>query len=139
MTKYKDYAFTVKARKSEDQASENYLILFALWREKYNVQIPYAIPEKDKRGRLHYHGLVKIPSNLRYKDLIPCGHSCWFKRITEAHDYAAWRTYCEKDCRDILARDLRDKIFAKPQQETKCLSDCHFDYYHKTTRLDANN
>lgn len=94
---YRDFAFTIKARKREDCKSTNYLLIFDLWRRLFDVVIVYAISEKDKLGRLHYHGMIKLKVGIKYKQLIEKSMSCWFRQLINENDKVAWRQYCRKD------------------------------------------
>jgi hypothetical protein len=91
-------AFTIKARKNVDQTQTNYLIHLQLWRTLYGAQIKFAIPEKDKLGRLHYHGIVQLNKGIKYKDMMNKSFSIWLRKLEENADIEAWTHYCRKDC-----------------------------------------
>lgn len=84
------YAYTVKDNRSDDT---DYLEFFERI-EKKGCKALSKCPEKDSRGRLHYHGIIQIPKSCFRKTLVPQGLHMKLKKI---FDEEGWEHYIKKD------------------------------------------
>lgn len=84
------YAYTVKDNRTD---STDYIQFFENM-EKKGCQIVNRYGEKDSKGKLHYHGIVKIPTKIYRKALCLKGLHLKLKELT---DEEGWTTYIKKD------------------------------------------
>ncbi len=85
------YCFTIKKFGSVEDVDEiSYLPCWHLWHD-LDINIEYKYPEFDSKGKLHYHGLIKLPNNYYRKRLQLRGYSTYFKKCYDAKN---WLLYC---------------------------------------------
>lgn len=89
------FAFTVKIiRRGTTPTEDDYLPFFAKL-AKFQIEIEYKIPEFDKMGRLHYHGIIYLKKGFyRKKICVPGMHI----KLEEIYDKKGWEKYIHKDC-----------------------------------------
>jgi len=86
----KSYAYTVKDNRID---TTDYLPFFANMVD-HGCIIETKYPEKDKRGRLHFHGVVKIHDQCYRKSLCLKGLHL---KLVELKNPDRWEEYCKKD------------------------------------------
>lgn len=85
-----DYAYTVKDNRVD---CTDYKEFFETL-EACGCIVLSKHAERDKRGKLHYHGVVKIPKICYRKTLCLKGLHLILKRVYDSH---GWELYCKKD------------------------------------------
>jgi len=111
------WAFTVKKNsgKSAEVKVEDYDNIFNRW-IKFKITPEYKIGEKDKNGRLHYHGIVHLPKGFYRKKLTakdPTG-SDYHLKLVELTDRKGWLKYIHKD---IEFKHLEDRALEMEDTE----------------------
>lgn len=108
------FAYTIKARKRAMCNQLVYTTLFAQWRLE-GCKITVCSEEYDKIGRLHYHGIVVIPSEVRYSALCPKREFTYhfFPILTETNR-RLWFDYCHKDI-DLITQVPPRHDFSPPK------------------------
>lgn len=87
------FAYTVKDNRVD---STDYIPFFDNMEKKGCIVVcKYA--EKDSKGKLHYHGIVKIPANCYRKSLCLKGLSM---KLVNLFNEEGWLEYCKKDQHD---------------------------------------
>jgi len=68
---------------------------------KYNIEVEYKVPEKDKTGRLHYHGILYTKKGFWMKKLTSRmrGYTIYFKEVFHRK---GWEKYIHKDCDEYI-------------------------------------
>lgn len=92
-------AFTAKCRTSAYQTITSYEWLIKHWKKLANVT--HWSYEKDKRGRLHIHGIIESPDYVKYRTYQHPQFMVHIKPLRTKADKDAWMDYCQKD-QDIL-------------------------------------
>lgn len=72
--------------------------------ERFKVPIEYRVPERDSKGKLHYHGIIYLRKGF-YRKKISC--QGFHIRLREITDRAGWLRYIHKDV-DVDEEDLID-------------------------------
>lgn len=95
-TDHKAYAYTIKrnCRRNDPNTKEHYVPFFDRLK-KLNIGIEYKVLEKDKRGRLHYHGILYLKKGFYRKRLMMDGLHL---KLKEIYDKSGWVKYIHKDC-----------------------------------------
>lgn len=89
------FAFTVKINKKD--ATLTYDDIWSYWQVNHNVKIRSRYPEYDKKGKLHYHGIIKVPRKVFRKNLLlPQMHMKLVPLWNELAEQG-WNHYCIKD------------------------------------------
>lgn len=106
------FAFTIKARRKKDCLLSNYNFIMSKWTLR-GAQITKFNTEIDKSGRLHVHGIVKLPSDIQYTSLVEDGYRCWFRRV---FNKKGWEDYSHKQDERVptsvaIQRLIKIKIF----------------------------
>jgi len=97
------FAFTIKDNRRE---CTDYQSTFDNWIKKGCI-IHCKYPEMDSTNKLHFHGIVSIPSKVYRKALCPKGMHFLLKPI---FDEDGWETYIKKE-QDIDSDDTDDNDF----------------------------
>lgn len=93
----RDYAFTLKSRKRVDCEYDCYHVPLRDWESRFHCRVKLSVPEKDKHGRLHFHGVVSIPDDVYRGDLVDKSvFSYRFTEIMTEKQRQGWLSYCAK-------------------------------------------
>lgn len=87
------FAFTAVYRK-KDMQNIDYMLLFHEWQKK-GCKILCKYAETNKRGFLHYHGIIEIPTRVYRKGLID--QTLFSIRFKKIFNEDGWVAYCMKD------------------------------------------
>lgn len=93
MDVYEEYAITMKFNGTEEPDIFMYENLLKRWK-RLDVHVPLRMYERDSHGRLHLHGLVRMPKNfwrgkLHSKNL--------HYKISSIFNRERWIRYCKKN------------------------------------------
>ncbi len=88
------FAYTVKALGANDVTTGHYHPFFDRL-NKLSIEVEYKVSERDKLGKVHYHGIMYLPKGFYRKRLMINGFHIKLREIT---DKAGWITYIHKDC-----------------------------------------
>lgn len=125
------WAFTVKVNKTLQAAptKTEYIPFFdKLTRLGIEVECKYG--EKDKRGHLHYHGILRIKKGFYRPRLHTKGMMVYLKELT---DRKGWMKYIQKDQEKKKLEELDEMIeYVHNEHE---FSDTPDDYIMPTKKL----
>lgn len=99
------FAFTIKDNRTE---VTDYVSTFDAWVRKGCI-VNCKYPEFDSKGKLHYHGIVTIPTKVYRKAMCPKGMHFLLKPI---HDELGWEEYIKKD-QTSTDEDTNDNDFMR--------------------------
>lgn len=110
------YAFTYNPIDQPKEGPQGYMDWFYSQKqffEKFQYCKFRLYVEVSKKGRWHFHGLIKIVNRLRFtikdiKNLMPFGHIC-VRHIRSMDDFVNWLAYCHKqqlELQEYLTEEL---------------------------------
>lgn len=105
------FAYTIKHNSGDpDKVCEtHYEPIFHKWKQ-LGLELEYKIKEKDKQGRLHYHGILYLPKGFFRKRLM-CKASDgkqYHIKLDEIFNRKGWIKYIEKDVKYNYLEDDYD-------------------------------
>lgn len=106
---FTSFAYTVKLNKSLHSApTETEYIPWFDKLKKLGIELAYKISEKDKRGHLHYHGILYLPKGFfRRRVMMKNFHI----KLEELYDKKGWMKYIHKDVRPEDLAMMEDEEF----------------------------
>lgn len=117
-SKMVSWAFTVKDNRVD---STDYKEFFDRLESK-GCNVTHKYGEYDKKGKLHYHGVVQIPKGVYRKSLLPNG---LHMQLKELFDLKGWEKYIKKDQKgegeDDVAENRDEEANSRPVKKTKSL------------------
>lgn len=87
------FAYTVKTLGASDCTEADYAPFFDKI-AKFGITCEYKIPEKDKNGKLHYHGILYLKKGF-FRKRIMC--KLFHIKLVELYDRKGWMKYIHKD------------------------------------------
>jgi len=117
------FAFTVKinSENSTQVTPEMYSPIFNRW-DKFNLSLEYKIPEKDSKGKLHYHGIVYVPKGFYRKKMLIKDHNGknYHLKLVELFDKKGWEKYIHKDCEfHSLEQQANEEMIEIPEEDNR--------------------
>lgn len=104
------FAYTIKALGASDIAASHYDPFFNRL-SKLSIQLEYKVSEKDKLGKIHFHGIMYLPKGFYRKRLCMNGFHMKLREIT---DKSGWIRYIHKDCEfhhlEAMAEERENQI-----------------------------
>lgn len=88
------FAYTVKTLGTTDVTEADYAPFFEKL-SHFKIQVEYKVGEKDKCGKLHYHGILYLPKGF-FRKRIMCQK--FHIKLVELYDKKGWMKYIHKDC-----------------------------------------
>lgn len=89
MSHIKEYAFTIKDNRVNSIQYDEFFDRISSNR----LEIVDSVGELDSRGKLHYHGIIRIPDTVYRKSLCPQGFHLILKQMS---DREGWEAYYKK-------------------------------------------
>lgn len=104
----KRYGFTVKDNRRE---TTDYQMLFDVWKKR-GLAITYLSAEYDLKGKLHYHGVIECPEQIRFpsRQLKQKGIHMFFVPIRSIKALEGWQEYCDKDQDSITEVPISEDV-----------------------------
>lgn len=87
------FAYTVKTLGKRDVTSADYQPFFDRL-NNLGIKVEYKIPEKDTKGKLHYHGILYLRKGFFRKRICLKG---FHVKLDELYDRKGWLKYIHKD------------------------------------------
>lgn len=87
------YAYTVKYLKNKTEEATAYERFFDKL-SKFGIKVEYKVAERDRHGKLHYHGIIYIEKGFFRRRLITENISL---KLEEIYDRSGWIKYISKD------------------------------------------
>lgn len=88
------FAYTIKILGTRDVTTADYDPFFTRL-NKLSINVEYKVSEKDKLGKVHYHGIMYLSKGFYRKRIMINGYHIKLKEVT---DKEGWLRYIHKDC-----------------------------------------
>lgn len=124
------FAYTVKILRTGEVTEADYQPFFDRI-DNLNITVEYKMPEKDSKGKLHYHGILYLKKGFFRKRICLKGFHI---KLDELYDRKGWLKYIHKDV-EFQHLEQQAQEMADEESEDTVLSIPDDDFVMPSKRL----